>query len=218
MYLSYIFVVFCVVFCCCFFVFFALFFGCVFWTSCSLIFDAFYVFFLTSFCGPGRGHVAGPTHKGDTMAGSCACMIRGFCGPATFAELCPARRSRRSPRSTKVFTQKNVFFCVLFMRSSFSFCLRKQKKYNAIIKMERKTSNTKNKNTNKTIEKTVDAKHKCISSSKESFHSFAGVSGGYVSTRHVKHTRKSEERGLKTACNKTAKKQQKTAKKMQKHS
>ena len=74
-------------------------------------------------------------------------------------------------------------------------------------RQKQKTENLKNNSKNK--EKTVGAKHKSIASSKDKFHSFAAVCEGYVPKRHVKHARKLEENGLKSACKKTAKKRRK---------
>ena len=77
--------------------------------------------FLTSFCDPGSGPVAGLTPKRGTLAGLFLVQICGSCGCAFFAELCPARRGRRSPRSTQLFKQKNVLSFLFCFVSSFYF-------------------------------------------------------------------------------------------------
>ena len=112
-----IFAGFCDFLCYMFLVFFGVFF--VFFRFFGVFLASFFVAFLThfwrflracltSFCGPGSGSVAGSTPQRGTLAGLILVHICGSCGCPFFAELCPARRGRKSPRSTKVFTQKKV--------------------------------------------------------------------------------------------------------------
>ena len=116
-------------------------------------------------------------------------------------------RARRNFSNKKVCWFFWWFFCCVF--SFLRFSTNEQKK-RAIQKNGDKNRRQKmlKKNT-KNEEKTVGAKQKSIASSKDKFHSFAAVCEGYVPKRHVKHARKLEENGLKSACKKTAKKRRK---------
>jgi len=164
--------------------------------------------FLTSFCSPGSGPLAGSTPQRGTLAGLILVHICGSCGCPFFAELCPARRGRKSPRSTKVFTQKNVsIFFVSFIRAfKFFVFFEKTEKYNAIRKMHKKGKKQKPHTKKQKTKKKQLAQHKNKFQLKKFSKTLSAmVSEGYLPKRHVKSIQKIEEKGLKTACKKSAK-------------
>ena len=154
--------------------------------------------FLTSFCDPGSGPVAGLTPKRGTLAGLFLVQICGSCGCAFFAELCPARRGRRSPRSTQLFKQKKcleffVLFCIQFL--FFCIFLANEQKNRTQSKTRRQKQKQKMSNIyKKTKKKAMPQNQKRCSLQNILLRPWTGPSSGffqgYLPTRRLKSTPK----------------------------